>query len=257
MKPIIIANWKMNLGSAESERLAKEIRKSIKNKSLEKADVVLAPSFSALTKVAEEIKGQDLALCAQDVFWEERGAFTGCESPRFLRELGCQYVIVGHSELRQNSGETDEMVHKKLKAVLAAGLIPILCVGETYDERREGMTGNVLLRQVNSALQGVNLLPHEQLVVAYEPVWVIGSGKAIEPQETEEAFRIIWQQVVDNVPLSIARSNVRIIYGGSVDPSNASDFVGLDHFAGFLVGGSSLHAEKFAQIIEVVSKYSA
>lgn len=257
MRPIIIANWKMNLSPSVSVDLTEEMLRAIKDKDLEKTDVVLAPSFSALALVAQEVKKEEISLGVQDVFWEERGAFTGCESPKFLREAGCRYAIVGHSERRQNLGETDEMVHLKLKAALANGLTPILCVGETYDERREGQTGNVLLRQVNSALQGVNFLPHEHLVIAYEPVWVIGTGQAVETHEAEEAFRIIWQQVVDNVPLSIARSNVRIIYGGSVDASNAIDFMALEHFAGFLVGTSSLRAKEFAQIVELMQKYGA
>ncbi|MFA6593755.1 MAG: triose-phosphate isomerase [Candidatus Buchananbacteria bacterium] len=252
MKKIIIANWKMNLNPAASVVLAHDLAKILSGDVLEQKDVVLAPSFSALALVAEEIKKDEIALGVQDIFWEERGAFTGCESPKFLRDAGCRYALVGHSERRQNLGETDEMAHLKLKAALAAGLTPILCVGETYDERREGQTGNVLLRQVNSALQGVNLLADEHLVVAYEPVWVIGSGQAIEPAEAEEAFRIIWQQIIDNMPMAVAKSNVRIIYGGSVDSSNAGDFVSLDHFNGFLVGSASLKAEELAKVIELI-----
>ncbi|MFA6227862.1 MAG: triose-phosphate isomerase [Patescibacteria group bacterium] len=251
MRKIIIANWKMNLSPAASAELAHDLAKVLSNDALERKDVVLAPSVSALTLVAEEIKKEEMALSAQDIFWEDRGAFTGCESPEFLREAGCRYAIVGHSERRQNLAETDEMIHLKLKAALSAGLTPILCVGETYEERREGQTGNVLLRQVNSALQGINFLTDEYLVVAYEPVWVIGSGQAIEPAQAEEAFRIIWQQIIDNIPMAVAKSNVRIIYGGSVDSSNAEDFVPLDHFAGFLVGGASLKAEELVKVIEL------
>ncbi|MFA5124469.1 MAG: triose-phosphate isomerase [Patescibacteria group bacterium] len=251
MRKIIIANWKMNLSPIASAELAHDLAKALNNDVLEERDVVLAPSISALTLVAETVKKEEIALSAQDIFWEDRGSFTGCESPRFLREAGCRYAIVGHSERRQNLGETDEMVHLKLKAALSAGLTPILCVGETYEERREGQTGNVLLRQVQSALQGVDFLASEHLVVAYEPVWVIGLGQAIEPAEAEEAFRIIWQQIIDNMPMAIAKSNVRIIYGGSVDSSNAGDFVPLDHFAGFLVGGASLKIKEFSSIIKI------
>ena len=247
MKPIIIANWKMNLTIAESAKKAKFLVKEFKK--LEEQEVVICPSFSALYLVKEEIKKSPLKLGAQDIFWEDLGAYTGEESPKVLRELGCDYAIVGHSERRQNLIESDEMIHRKIKSALGNSLTPVLCVGETFEERQEGQTGNVIFYQLVRALTGIDLIPSEQLVIAYEPVWVIGSGRAIEPAEAEEAFKLIYHTILDFWPASIIKNNVRIIYGGSVDSGNVKSFIGLEHFAGLLVGGSSLKEEELVKII--------
>jgi len=250
MKPIIIANWKMSLDFRDSMKLAREFGDVI-DISADK-DIVVCPSTSNFLLIAEVLKEAGIKMGVQDLFWEDRGAYTGCESPKFLYEAGCRYAIIGHSERRKYFGETDVMVHKKIKAALSAGINPILCVGETADERRANRTDHVILSQVIGALKGIDLIPSEQIVIAYEPVWVIGSGQAIEPHQAEHAFRIINQAVIDLLPLTIRQNNVRIIYGGSVDGSNAADFIGLDHFNGFLVGGASLKAEEFVKITSVI-----
>lgn len=250
MRPIIIANWKMNLGYRDSLKLAEDLVRAIPEAELYKKDVVVCPSASSLLIVAEMFKKHHIVMGAQDVFWREQGAFTGCESPKFLWEAGCRLAIIGHSERRQNLQETDAMVNQKIKAALVAGLAPILCVGETYEERAAGKTDNVIMGQTIKALSGIQLLANEQLVVAYEPVWVIGSGRPIEPEEAEHASRIIYQTLLDLFPLTIVQNNIRIVYGGSIDGSTVSDFTGLEYFGGFLVGGASLHAEEFASIIK-------
>jgi triosephosphate isomerase (TIM) len=250
MRPLIIANWKMNLGYRDSLKLAEDLVKAIPEEELYKKDVVVCPSILSLLIVAEIFKKHHLVMGAQDAFWEEQGAFTGCESPKFLWEAGCRLAIIGHSERRQNLQETDEMANKKIKAALSAKLAPVLCVGETYEERAATRTDSVIMNQVIKALAGIELLASEQLVIAYEPVWVIGSGRPIEPKEAEHAFRIIYQTLLDLFPLTIIQNNIRIIYGGSIDGATAGDFTDLEYFGGFLVGSASLHAEEFASIIK-------
>lgn len=248
MRSIIIANWKMNLNYRDSMRLAREFAETMAKKRSHDQDIVVCPSISSFLLIAEILKEAGVKMGVQDVFWEDKGAYTGCESPKFLHEAGARYAIIGHSERRQHLAETDEMIHQKIKATLEAGIIPILCVGETAEERRAHRTDHIIASQVIKALSGIDLIPSEQIVVAYEPVWVIGSGQAIEPAEAEHAFRLINQSVIDLWPLTIRQNNVRIIYGGSVDGANASDFTKLDHFKGFLVGGASLKAEEFVKI---------
>jgi triosephosphate isomerase (TIM) len=250
MKPIIIANWKMNLNSHASLDLAKEYDELIPDSESIKKDIVICPSTSCFLTVAEIFNKNPISLGVQDIFWESKGAFTGCESPKFIYEEGCRYVIIGHSERRSFLKETDEMIHKKIKEALDWGITPILCVGETYEERASGMADNVIMSQVIRGLSGIDLTTNEHLIIAYEPVWVIGSGRPIEPEEAEQAFRVINQAVIDLWPLTIASNNIRIIYGGSVDGSNASEFVNLEHFKGFLVGGASLRTDEFLSIIK-------
>jgi triosephosphate isomerase len=250
MKKIIIANWKMNLGFRDSRKLAEELTEQMPEKELAEKEIVICPSSGSLLLVAEVLKNHLFTMGAQDAFWEDKGAFTGCESPKFLYEAGCRYVIVGHSERRQHLIETDEMVHKKTKAVVEAGMTPIICVGETHNERSRGLTDHVIMTQTIKALSGLDLTANENLIIAYEPVWVIGSGRAIEPQEAEQAFKIINQALLDLFPNSIIKNNVRIIYGGSIDGKNAGEFINLDNFGGFLVGGASLRPEEFISIIK-------
>ena len=240
----------MNLGFRDSMKLATELAKQVPEIELGSKEVIICPSASSLLLVAEILKEHLFGLGVQDIFWEDQGAFTGGESPKFIYEAGCRYAIIGHSERRQYLAETDEMVHQKTKAALAAGVTPILCVGETFEERSRNLTDNVLMSQAIKALSGIDLLPNEQLVVAYEPVWVIGSGRSLDPSEAQHAFRIIYQALLDLFPLHVVNNNIRIIYGGSVDGVNASEFVGLEHFGGFLIGGASLRVEEFISIIK-------
>lgn len=246
MSKIVIANWKMKLGLKESQALAAAIKK-IPARTVE---VVVCPSFLSLVTVGEALKRSGLKLGAQDCFWEARGAYTGAVSPETLREAGCQFVIVGHSERRQYCQETDEMVHRKVKAALGAGLIPIVCVGETFEQRQEGHQDYVLIQQTTRALEGITFTDDDQLIVAYEPVWVIGTGQAISPDQALSAHQVIRQTLFDLFPLSAVRENIRIVYGGSVDSDNVTDFVGLEHTDGVLVGAASLQPTAFAEIVQ-------
>ncbi len=248
--PIIIANWKMSLGVSASVKLALSVSHKVigvKNK-----EVVLCPSFTSLGRVGEAIAKTSIKLGAQNVFWQEIGAYTGEEAPGTLRELGCQYVIVGHSERRQNIYETDEMVHNKIRVCLQNKLVPIVCVGETYVERQGGYSNDAVFYQLIKALSGLTLSGSRQLIIAYEPVWAIGSGHAEDPIEVGKAFRLIHRTLHDLWPERIIKKHIRIIYGGSVDARNTRRFTQLEFFSGFLVGTSSLKAEEFAGIIKAI-----
>lgn len=255
-RKIIIANWKMNLGLPQTILLTKDILNGFKkNKDdFSKIDIVLCPSFTYLSEIKKIVTKSNIALGAQNCFWEERGAYTGEISAFQLKEMGCQYVIIGHSERRQYLNETNEMIHQKIKSALENGLIPILCVGETFDERQKGVKDYVILNQVGRALEGISLKAYQQLIIAYEPVWVIGSGQAVKPEEAEYANRIILQKVIDLYPLPIVRNNIRIIYGGSVDRTNVRNFVQQETIDGVLVGGASLRAEEFIKMCEIIAK---
>lgn len=242
----------MQLGFRDSMKLAQEYATVFDHDDFYNYDLVVCPSISSFLLNAEVLKEARLTLGVQDVFWKDKGSFTGCESPKFLHEAGCRYAIIGHSERRQHLVETDEMIHNKINGALSNNIIPILCVGETLHERQQHKTDHVIMNQVIKALRGIDLIPSEQIVIAYEPVWVIGTGQAIEPADAEHVFRIINQVVIDLFPLTIARNNVRIIYGGSVVGDNAGEFAKLEHFSGFLVGSASLNAEEFKNIIKAV-----
>lgn len=255
-KPLIIANWKMNLSLTERTVLAvdmKDLAGSVAN-----VDVVVCPSFVSLATVQTIIADSKLILGSQDVFWEKSGAYTGEESPAVLYELGCRYALVGHSERRQYLGETNEMINKKVQRCLEHHLTPVVCVGETFEQRQRGQTDNVVYEQMSKALAGVVLTGNDYLVIAYEPVWVIGSGQAIDTDQAAQVFQVIHQTLVDLVPQTILKNNVRIIYGGSVDANNARDFLGIEYCNGLLVGGASLKAQTFNEIITLTAHaYSA
>lgn len=255
-KQIIIANWKMNIGLQQTENLAKDILSGLKKiKNLNKIDVVLCPSYIALSKIKDFLsKEKNVSLGAQNCYWEERGAYTGEISPVQLKEVNCQYVIIGHSERRGFLGETDEMIHRKSVAALSVGLVPIICVGETFEERQKGIKDYVIINQVSKALEGIDLKVNQQLIIAYEPVWVIGSGQAVMPEEAEYVSRLILQRLVDLYPLPIVRNNIRILYGGSVDHRNIKSFVDQDTIDGVLVGGSSLNAEEFVKMCQILAE---
>ncbi|MDX9893160.1 MAG: triose-phosphate isomerase [Patescibacteria group bacterium] len=246
---IVIANWKMKLGLPESLDLAKDLRAQ---KLRGDVEVTVCPSFVGLSEIGALLNKTKIKLGAQDCFWERQGAFTGEVSATYLREVGCSYVIVGHSERRQYLNETDEMVHKKIKMALAAGLTPIVCVGETFQQRQEGSQDYILINQTTKALEGIDVGLDQQVIIAYEPRWVIGSGRAIDPSQAELAHQIIRQSLFDIFPSSLINNNFSIIYGGSVDGNNVSHFTSLDNTAGVLVGNASLDAKEFVKIIQNV-----
>lgn len=262
---LLVANWKMHFVRAQASEYLKVFTERVRG--VHKTELVLAPPFTLLETVGRALEGTAIRLAAQDLFYEREGAFTGEISPIMLKDLGCSYVIVGHSERRRLLGETDELINKKLKAARDAGLVPILCVGETLEERRAGKTQRVLEAQVRGALAGVH--PHPQplspsrergagvrgphLVIAYEPVWAIGTGINAEPEEAEASALFIRELLAQLWNAETAKT-VRILYGGSVKPANFEGFLRHPNIDGALVGGASLDPEAFAQLAQMAER---
>ena len=246
-KTLIIANWKMNLLRSDAELVTKSILNMV-NPGVLKFEIVLAPPFTNMEIVHRIIDHTDLSLGAQNVFWEDAGAYTGEISPTMLRDIGCKWVIIGHSERRQILGETDFEVRKKVLACLDAGLKVVVCVGETLLQRNKGMTPNVLRRQVESALQDVKDDNTDEIVVAYEPIWAIGTGNNATVDEIENAHDEIRDKLIGLFGKDA--DNIRIIYGGSVNPDNIQYVLSTKNVNGTLVGGASLDADAFIQLIE-------
>jgi triosephosphate isomerase (TIM) len=252
-KKIVIANWKMRLSLAETIALTGQMKEKFKD--YNDGTVVICPNYLSLLPVGKEIKNCVIKLGAQNVFWEDQGAYTGEISPIMLSEAGCQYAIVGHSERRKFLNENYEIIHKKLRAVLnASHLTPVLCIGENWDERKTDRRDFVLVDQLNQALSGLNIVKDEQIIIAYEPIWAIGSGLAIEPAEAEYAHKIIKLTLNDMFGLEISNNNFNIVYGGSIDSKNVKGFVGLENIDGLLVGGASLKADEFYKIAKAICK---
>ncbi|MDD4332702.1 MAG: triose-phosphate isomerase [Patescibacteria group bacterium] len=248
---IIIANWKMKLGINETIELAKKIKDKFKK--IDKGEVVVCPNFVALMEVKKILNGGKIKLGGQTVFWENRGAYTGEISPDILAEAGCEYVIIGHSERRKYVLENYEMIHKKVKTVLGIdNLIPIVCVGEDAKERKTDRRDFVLVDQLQEAFGGLNILKNQQVIVAYEPIWAIGSGVAIEPSEAEYAHKIVRLALNDIFGMQTVDNNFRIIYGGSIDTKNVENFVDLENLDGVLVGGGSLDIDNFYKIAQAI-----
>jgi len=247
-KPIIAGNWKMNKTASEAVRLAKQIKVLVAD-DVKGTEVVLCPPFTALYPVAEVIKGSGIQLGAQDVFWEDEGAYTGEISPVMLKDLGCHYLIVGHSERREYFRETDEDVRRKVEAALAKGIGVIACVGETLKERQEGKTEAVVSREVRAIVDGLELADPAHLVIAYEPIWAIGTGETATSQEANRVAALIREEIAAALGADVARE-IRIQYGGSVKPENISAFMQEEEIDGALVGGASLDASTFAQIVK-------
>ncbi|MEW6105190.1 MAG: triose-phosphate isomerase [Bacillota bacterium] len=244
---IIAGNWKMNKTRDEAVDLVGDLKEMLAD--VGDVEVVVCPPFTALDAVREALRGSNIELGAQNMHWEEEGAFTGEISPLMLRNLGCMYVILGHSERRTYFGETDETVNRKVKSAMANGLLPIICVGETLDERDAGKTEEVVVRQTKAALSGVKTNGAERIVIAYEPVWAIGTGRTASADEANRVIHIIRQSVAEVFNERIAQE-VRIQYGGSVKPQNIADFLGQPEIDGALVGGASLDPASFAAIVK-------
>jgi triosephosphate isomerase len=249
-KWIVAGNWKMNNTVAESVALAKAIKEGAS--SIQGGSVVLAPPFTALFSVGDAIKSSNLSLAAQNMHYEDKGAFTGEISPLMLKDIGCSYVIIGHSERRKYFQENDADVNLKIKKALNGGLTPIMCVGETEEEREKGITKDVVGRQVRHGLAGLAKI--DNVVIAYEPVWAIGTGKvatSAQAQEVHKFIRVILKEIFGEK----ASADVCILYGGSVTKDNISELISMDDIDGALVGGASLKADGFLGIIkEIASK---
>jgi triosephosphate isomerase len=245
-KPVIAGNWKMYKTIAEAVEFVGKLRPLVAKS--DHCEVVVAPPFTALRAVAEAVKGSRLAVAAQDVHWDNEGAHTGDVSPAMLVEAGCTHVIIGHSERRQDHGETDENVNRKLKAALAAGLTPIVCVGETLAEREAVKTEEVLQRQFQGGFAGLTPQDFSRIIIAYEPVWAIGTGRTATPEMAAESHRYLRGLVRQKYGEELA-GRLRILYGGSVKPDNVVGLMAQEEIDGALVGGASLKADSFSAIV--------
>lgn len=245
-KPLIAGNWKMYKTCAEAVETAGKLKELTAG--ISDVEVMIAPPFIALSSVADAVRDSQVALGAQNLFWEKEGAYTGEISAPMLVSAGCKYVIIGHSERRQYFGETDESANKKIKSAIASKLIPILCVGETESERESKDTFSVLDKQISNGLKGFSSNELDTLVVAYEPVWAIGTGKTATSDQAQEVHQFLRSLIEKNFGKSLAKS-VRILYGGSVKPDNVNELMGMADVDGALVGGASLNAETFSKIV--------
>jgi triosephosphate isomerase len=244
--PIIAGNWKMYKTVADTVKYVKELRGMAKD--IADVEIVLAPPFTAVHAAAEAARNSNVIVAAQDLYWEREGAFTGEVSASMVREAGAEYVIIGHSERRTLFGETDIMVNQKTVAAFAAGLTPIVCIGETLDQRDRGEALAVLDRQIQKGLDGLTGEQLAQLVIAYEPVWAIGTGRTATPEQAGEAHTHIRGRLRQWFGAEAA-DNVHVIYGGSVKPENARDLVRQADVDGALVGGASLDIRAFFEIV--------
>ncbi len=251
-KPIIGGNWKMNRGApAEAKEMLEKLIPLVKN--IENVDVVVCPPFTALTSSIDFVKGTNVKVGAQNMYFEDKGAFTGEISPLFLRAIECEYVILGHSERRNIFSETDELVNKKLKKALSIGLKPIVAIGEHLEEREAGKTKEVIQRQMDETFKDIAKEEIIKTVIAYEPIWAIGTGKTATPEQAEEIHAFIREQLTKKYDNETAEL-VRIQYGGSVKPNNAEELFGKVNIDGGLVGGASLQADSLFEIVKAASK---
>jgi len=248
-KFLIAGNWKMNKLTNEAKKLAEDIVKGIKDE--KEVDVVLIPPFTALYIVSSVISNTNIFLGAQNVFWEKEGAYTGEISPLMLLDLGCKFVIIGHSERREYLNETDEMINKKIKTALNFNLYPILCIGETEEEREAGKTFDKIKMQLENDLKNISNI--ENLIIAYEPIWAIGTGKTALPEQAQEVHFFIRDWIKDKYGKELANS-LRILYGGSVKPANIYSLLVEPDIDGALIGGASLKAKDFIEIVRIACK---
>lgn len=244
-KPIIAGNWKMNKTYSEAKELLKEIAALELNSEVE---AVVCPPFTNLALAKELLKDTNVEVGAQNAYFENSGAFTGEVSPVFLKDLGIKYVILGHSERREYFGETDEDINKKIKAVLSEGLVPILCVGETLGEREAEKAQEKVETQLKADFEGLDASQFENIVIAYEPIWAIGTGKTASAEDAEEMCAFI-RQHVENTFGKDAAEKVRIQYGGSVKPNNVKEIMSKENIDGALVGGASLEANSYSELV--------
>jgi triosephosphate isomerase (TIM) len=248
---VIAGNWKLHKSNTEAQQLANQIK--IRSTDIKNTDIILCPPFTALTVVFDVVKDSAIGLGAQNMYWEKSGAFTGEINAEMIKSTGAGYVIIGHSERRQYFGETDETVNKKIKAALQEGLKAIVCVGESLDQRETGITDQIIETQVTGALAGLNEPQMAEIIIAYEPVWAIGTGKTASPEQAQEVHAqirfLVNKQFGDTVS-----ENIRIQYGGSVKAENAEILLSQPDIDGALVGGACLKAETFLPIIQAAEK---
>ena len=249
--PVAAGNWKLHKTIGETTVFCEALKKGLSSEMSNGLEVVIAPTALSLASAANITKGSAVKIAAQNSYSESKGAFTGEISPTLIKDAGCSHVILGHSERRHVFGETDAMINSKVKAVMAEGLIPIFCVGETLEEREAGQVEGVLKRQITEGLKDISFKSSEEIIIAYEPVWAIGTGKTAGPEDAQSAHSYIRGLLTADFK---ALSNSRILYGGSVKPDNAAALTAEVDVDGVLVGGASLEPESFLEIIKNTSK---
>ena len=250
--PIIGGNWKMNKGTpSEAIEMLKEMIPLVKK--ISSVDIVIVPPFTALSSTIQTVKNTNIMVGAQNMYYEEKGAFTGEVSPIFLKELGCKYVILGHSERRDIFNESDDLINKKLKKALKSDLNPIVCIGEHLEEREAGRTKNVIENQFNLTFKDLKSEEFSRVIIAYEPIWAIGTGKTATPEQAEE-IHIFIRELIANVYGKNTAETVRIQYGGSIKPINAKEIFDKENIDGGLVGGASLQSKSLYEIIKAAEE---
>ncbi len=246
--PLIVGNWKMYKTVKETTDFCLRLRGELSEATHQKMEVAVAPPFTALAAAVQALRGSPVSVSAQDVFWAESGAYTGEVSAKMVADVGCRFAIVGHSERRQYFGETDDSVQKKAAALIKEALIPIICLGETLSERQGGSAFSVVERQTRQGLKGLAPKNPPDLVIAYEPVWTIGTGQTATPEQAQEMQAFI-RKLVGEIVSSPMSQGVRILYGGSVKPETIVDLMAMDDVDGALVGGASLDVKSFLEIV--------
>lgn len=250
-KPFIAGNWKMNMDRSGSEALAKGLAQQLAD--IENVDMAVCPPYVYLDAVANALANSNIALGAQNVYFEEKGAFTGEISCAMLKDICCTYAIIGHSERRHVMGEDDELINKKVSMAVSSGLLPILCVGELLEQREAGKTDEIVKTQVEKGLAGLSKEKVEAITIAYEPVWAIGTGKTATKEQAQEVHAMI-RALLENMYDKLLAEHVRIQYGGSAKPANCEELMSQPDVDGLLVGGASLKVEDFADMIKKTSK---
>jgi len=245
--PVIAGNWKMNKNIVESVSLVKELKDFVRG--IKGVDIVVCPPFTSLWVVKEIINGTNINLGAQNMYWETKGAFTGETSPLMLKDVGCEYVVLGHSERRQYFKETSEEVARKAEAALSVNLIPIVCVGEKLEEKESGKTESIIKQEVKALFSKIDSTLVARTIIAYEPIWAIGTGRSSSSKDANLIIKFIRELFSSKYGSKIAE-RIRILYGGSVDPKNIKEFMNESDIDGALVGGASLHALSFSQIVK-------
>ena len=254
MRNIVIAgNWKMYKSNSEAKELVEELKN--KTNDIIKTRMIVCPPYTALSIAAELVKGTNIQVGAQNMYWEQQGAFTGEISTEMIKSTGATFVLIGHSERRQFFGEIDETVNKKLKAALQSGLNPIVCIGETLEERESGVTNDVVGKQVEKALADISTESMKKVVLAYEPIWAIGTGKTATPEQAQDVHKFI-RSILFRLYNTEVGNEIVIQYGGSVKPENATELLSQPDIDGALVGGACLKAESFSEIIKAAEKLS-
>lgn len=245
-KPLIAGNWKMNKTISEAVTLVNTIKAGVHQVS--GVDILVCPPFTALSSVAESLDRSNIELGAQNMYSATEGAFTGEISPQMIKDIGARYVILGHSERRQIFKESDDMINKKVLLALQYNLVPIVCIGETLSERERGVTEEVIKRQFEGSLKGLTKDQITSVVIAYEPVWAIGTGKTATPQQAEEVHKFI-RTLLSSAYDATVSDNIRILYGGSVKPENVAELMRKENIDGGLIGGAALKGESFIQLV--------